>query len=133
MTGYRLPEGGLVDRSKELKFQFDGEKLSGFQGDTLASALLAMSLLQPTAAAENLARRSIVAEPHAVPANFSHGLGSGKPQLDCGGVSVCGVLVIETGLGHGYELTNSWQICFGSSDVLCNYIAHACLLFSRIF
>ena len=41
MSGYRLPEGGLIDRSKALKFQFDGERLSGFQGDTLASALLA--------------------------------------------------------------------------------------------
>ncbi|MEM6945167.1 MAG: 2Fe-2S iron-sulfur cluster-binding protein, partial [Pseudomonadota bacterium] len=33
--------GRLIDRSKPLKFHFDGEELSGFEGDTLASALLA--------------------------------------------------------------------------------------------
>ena len=38
---YRLPEGGLIDRSKILGFQFDSRTLSGYAGDTLASALLA--------------------------------------------------------------------------------------------
>ena len=38
---YRLPEGGLIDRSKTLGFQFDSRTLSGYAGDTLASALLA--------------------------------------------------------------------------------------------
>ncbi len=33
--------GGALDRSKPLRFSFDGERYSGFQGDTLASALLA--------------------------------------------------------------------------------------------
>ena len=37
----RLAAGGLVDRAKPLDFSFDGRKLSGFVGDTLASALLA--------------------------------------------------------------------------------------------
>ena len=37
----RLATGGLVDRAKPLDFSFDGRKLSGFAGDTLASALLA--------------------------------------------------------------------------------------------
>ncbi|MEM9629868.1 MAG: sarcosine oxidase subunit alpha family protein [Pseudomonadota bacterium] len=36
----RLP-GGLVDRSRQLAFTFDGKSYSGFKGDTLASALLA--------------------------------------------------------------------------------------------
>ena len=37
----RLPEGGLlIDRNKPIKFEFNGKKLSGFEGDTLASALL---------------------------------------------------------------------------------------------
>ncbi|MCA1414255.1 sarcosine oxidase subunit alpha family protein [Bradyrhizobium sp. NBAIM20] len=34
-------EGGLIDRSKALRFHFDGKCYQGFQGDTLASALLA--------------------------------------------------------------------------------------------
>lgn len=33
--------GRLIDRSKPLDFSFDGKKLKGFAGDTLASALLA--------------------------------------------------------------------------------------------
>ncbi len=38
---YRLPRGGLVDRSRTLGFRFAGRALSGHPGDTLASALLA--------------------------------------------------------------------------------------------
>ena len=41
LAGHRLASGGLVDRSRPLAFSFDGKRYSGFQGDTLASALLA--------------------------------------------------------------------------------------------
>ena len=41
MTSFRLDRGGLIDRRRPLSFTFDGRKLSGFAGDTLASALLA--------------------------------------------------------------------------------------------
>jgi sarcosine oxidase subunit alpha len=37
----RLPEGGLIDRTRPVEFSFDGRRLGGFEGDTLASALLA--------------------------------------------------------------------------------------------
>jgi len=37
----RLTEGGLINRSKLLKFSFDGKGYTGFEGDTLASALIA--------------------------------------------------------------------------------------------
>ena len=38
----RLSKGGLlIDRKKKLDYSFDGKRYSGFQGDTLASALLA--------------------------------------------------------------------------------------------
>ncbi len=38
----RLPSlGRLIDRSKPIAFTFNGEKLTGYMGDTLASALLA--------------------------------------------------------------------------------------------
>ena len=39
--GYRLPKGGRIDRSKPLRFRFNGRNYTGFQGDTLASALIA--------------------------------------------------------------------------------------------
>ncbi len=41
MTSYRLKSGGLIDRDTPLHFTFDGKPMQGFQGDTVASALLA--------------------------------------------------------------------------------------------
>lgn len=41
MTARRLPQGGEIDRQRPLTFTFDGRKIAGFHGDTLASALLA--------------------------------------------------------------------------------------------
>ncbi|MBO0758759.1 MAG: (2Fe-2S)-binding protein, partial [Bradyrhizobiaceae bacterium] len=38
---FRLPKGGLVDRSTRLGFTLDGRAFLGLPGDTLASALLA--------------------------------------------------------------------------------------------
>ena len=38
---FRLPEGGRIDRSKPVGFRFDGRNYQGYEGDTLASALLA--------------------------------------------------------------------------------------------
>lgn len=37
----RLPSGGMIDRAQPLRFQFDDRWLSGYAGDTLASALIA--------------------------------------------------------------------------------------------
>ena len=37
----RLSTGGRIDRSRPLSFSFDGKAMTGFHGDTLASALLA--------------------------------------------------------------------------------------------
>ena len=43
MTGsrFRLPSGGRIDRGSPVSFSFDGERYTGYAGDTLASALLA--------------------------------------------------------------------------------------------
>jgi methylglutamate dehydrogenase subunit C len=41
MTGFRLPHAGLLDRKSRLTFSFDGKPMTGFAGDTLASALIA--------------------------------------------------------------------------------------------
>jgi methylglutamate dehydrogenase subunit C len=37
----RMPSGGRINRDQRVTFSLDGRSLSGFQGDTLASALLA--------------------------------------------------------------------------------------------
>ena len=41
MSGSRLASGGCVDRTRPLRFTFDGRAYTGHAGDTLASALLA--------------------------------------------------------------------------------------------
>ena len=38
---YRNAEGGLIDRSKTVGFNFNNKSMQGYAGDTLASALLA--------------------------------------------------------------------------------------------
>ena len=38
---YRLDNEGLINRNKEISFIFNGKKYIGYEGDTLASALLA--------------------------------------------------------------------------------------------
>ncbi len=37
----RLPSGGRIDRTRPVTFKFNGKLLTGFSGDTIASALLA--------------------------------------------------------------------------------------------
>ena len=41
MTGFRLDKGGLIDRRQKIKFCFNGREVTGFKGDTIASALMA--------------------------------------------------------------------------------------------
>ncbi|GMG84062.1 sarcosine oxidase subunit alpha [Paralimibaculum aggregatum] len=41
MSGLRLNTGGAIDRAAQLSFTWDGKKLAGHRGDSLASALLA--------------------------------------------------------------------------------------------
>lgn len=41
MTAKRLASGGLIDRTQPLSFKWEDKTLSGYAGDTLASALLA--------------------------------------------------------------------------------------------
>jgi len=41
MQSHRLAKGGRIDRSKPLSFTFNGSKYEAYEGDTLASALLA--------------------------------------------------------------------------------------------
>ncbi len=38
---YRLNNSGQINRDKKISFKFNGKKYFGFEGDTLASALLA--------------------------------------------------------------------------------------------
>ena len=47
MTARRLARGGSwIDRDQRLGFTFDGRRMTGFAGDTLASALLANGVME---------------------------------------------------------------------------------------
>jgi sarcosine oxidase subunit alpha len=48
MTSGRATSGGtLIDRSKPIAFTFDGAEIEGFEGDTIASAILANGIEAP--------------------------------------------------------------------------------------
>jgi sarcosine oxidase subunit alpha len=68
--GFRTGSGGLVDRGRPLRFRFDGVEYQGFQGDTLASALLANGVRQVARSIRFGRPRGIVAagveEPNAL-------------------------------------------------------------------
>ncbi|NKL21270.1 sarcosine oxidase subunit alpha family protein [Rhizobium leguminosarum] len=44
MTAWRTEQGTALDRSKQIRFQFDGLTVDGFEGDTIASALMASGI-----------------------------------------------------------------------------------------
>ncbi|MEM9781643.1 MAG: 2Fe-2S iron-sulfur cluster-binding protein [Pseudomonadota bacterium] len=44
MSGFRLREGGVVDRGRPLRWRFDGRARAGLAGDTVGSAMLAAGL-----------------------------------------------------------------------------------------
>ena len=46
MGAYRLKEGGRINRDKKVSFRFNRRRLTGFEGDTIASALLANDVRQ---------------------------------------------------------------------------------------
>ena len=41
MTAHRIPKAGRLTPAREVRFSFDGKAMTGLEGDTLASALLA--------------------------------------------------------------------------------------------
>ena len=38
---FRIKDKGYINRNKLINFQFNGKNFTGYEGDTLASALLA--------------------------------------------------------------------------------------------
>ena len=77
---FRRPGGGLIARDRPLSFQFDGRRYSGYEGDTLASALLANGVRVVGRSFKYHRRRGIfgagVEEPSAPSARQDHGVWS---------------------------------------------------------
>ena len=55
---FRIENGGLINRDKKLSFKFNGTTYFGFEGDTLASALLANGCLLYTSPSPRDKRQS---------------------------------------------------------------------------
>ena len=64
---YRAANGGLIDRSRALRFHFDGVGYEGFAGDSLASALLANGVRVVGRSFKYHRRRGIVGLGHEEP------------------------------------------------------------------
>ena len=116
---YRLFNGGLINRERPLAFQFNGRDYLGFEGDTLASALLANGV-------HRVARSFKYHRPRGI---FS--AGSEEPnalvQLESGAYTQPNLRATQVELYAG--LTASSQNCWPSVDFDLHAING---LFSRI-
>ncbi|MPY98043.1 MAG: FAD-dependent oxidoreductase [Actinophytocola sp.] len=99
---FRLPRGGRIDRDRPLRFTFNGRSLTGRQGDTLASALLANGVHQVTTSIKYGRPRGIMAagveEPNAL-VQLAEPVS--EPMLTATTVELCDGLVAEGLVGHG--------------------------------
>ena len=90
---HRLPQGGQIDRSAPLHFEFNGRQYQGYAGDTLASALIANGIHFVARSFKYHRPRGImtagVEEPNAI------------VQLETGGYTVPNVRATEIELYDG--------------------------------
>ncbi len=102
----RLPEGGLVDRSRPITFTFNGRSYRGYHGDTLASALLANGVRVVGRSFKYHRRRGVF------------GVGAEEPnalvQVGSGARSRPNVLATQVEIYQG--LTAASQNCWPSVD-----------------
>ncbi len=91
MSGYRLPDGGRIDRGRPVTFSFDGKDYQGLAGDTLASALLANGVMLFGRSFKYHRPRGVMAagseEPNAL-VSVTRGPGQFTPNLRATGVEV---------------------------------------------
>ena len=91
MSGFRLAEGGRVNRSQPVTFDFDGRSYQGFAGDTLASALLANGVMLFGRSFKYHRPRGLMAagseEPNAL-VSVTRGVGRFTPNLRATGVEI---------------------------------------------
>ncbi|GAA2773199.1 2Fe-2S iron-sulfur cluster-binding protein [Saccharopolyspora taberi] len=98
----RLHSGGRIDRTRPLRFSFDGAELLGYQGDTLASALLANGRIEVGASIHRGRPRGILTADGTEPNAVVRVLGAGQePMLPATEVELCEGLAAESLSGAG--------------------------------
>ena len=81
---FRRPDGGCIDRSRPVKFTFNGRKYEGYAGDTLASALLANGVRAVTRSFKFHRPRGIFSAGFEEPNGFlGVDMGSGMIPITC--------------------------------------------------
>ncbi|MDP4795567.1 MAG: 2Fe-2S iron-sulfur cluster-binding protein, partial [Rhodospirillales bacterium] len=99
---HRLHDGGRVNRSQPITFRFNGRSYTGYEGDTLASALLANGVMLVGRSFKYHRPRGIVSagteEPNAL------------VQLERGARTISNMLATRIPLYEGLDATrvNSW-------------------------
>ena len=93
---FRAHSGGRIDRARPITFSFDGRRLTGFAGDTLASALLANGIHLVARSFKYHRPRGIVSagseEPNAL-VTVDRGGGRETPNLRATGIELFDGLV----------------------------------------
>ena len=73
---YRIETGGLINRNKKISFKFNGVTYFGYDGDTLASALLANGVHLVGRSFKYHRPRGIMTcgseEPNAISVSYTH-------------------------------------------------------------
>lgn len=91
MSGWRLAQGGRIDRSRRVGFRFDVRAYEGFAGDSLASALLANGVMLFGRSFKYHRPRGLLAagseEPNAL-VSVTRGPGRFTPNLRATGVTL---------------------------------------------
>ena len=91
MTAFRTHSGGRIDRNRPLRFTFDGVEMTGFAGDTLASALLGNGVHLVGRSFKYHRPRGILSagseEPNAL-VTVDRGLGRVTPNLRATGIEL---------------------------------------------
>jgi len=98
-AAYRLPGKGRVDRSRPIRFSFDGRRMTAFAGDTLASALLANGIHLVGRSFKYHRPRGVlgagVEEPNAL-VTIDRGVGRVEPNLQASTIEIYEGLVARS-------------------------------------
>ncbi|GAB3296920.1 glycine cleavage T C-terminal barrel domain-containing protein [Parasphingorhabdus pacifica] len=119
----RLPGGGRLDRSRTLRYTFDGVELQGHLGDTLASALLAAGRVQVGPSVYRGRSRGILTADESEPNAFVQLLGPcPEPMVSATRVELFDGLVAESSSGLGRlgtePETDRYECTYAHADVV---------------
>jgi sarcosine oxidase subunit alpha len=116
----RLPTGGRIDRSRALNFQFDGVSMTGFAGDTLASALLANGVRTVAHSAELGRARGVYAIGAEEPNAYVH-LAT-EPLIRATQVDLVDGLQAASGTGRGRVPTGPNEVRYDKTYAYCDVL-----------